>query len=119
MRAVGVVISGLRKRPLRTGLMILSLAVTTAVISVTGAAFIRFAHIKHSDPLLARVIIQSPTLAKLPVAYAERIRHLPGVEWTWVLDTFRGDDGRDLKFLVWAGTDTLFQKLPAAMLDAP
>ena len=112
-------VSGIRRRALRTTLIVLSIAVMTAVLAVTSAAFLRFNSMKASDALLPRVIVTAPTNAKLPYAYAERIRQMPGAQWMWVLDTTWANDGKDLRWLVWAATDTLYEKMPKAMLSAP
>jgi putative ABC transport system permease protein len=116
----GIVTSGLRRRLLRTSLMVLSLAVTTALLCITTSAFLRFQGMRTSDALLPRVIVNSPTVAtKLPATHAERIKRLPGAEWVWVLESTRGSDSGDLQFLVWAGDETFFQRMPAALIAAP
>lgn len=120
MTSLGIITSGLRRRMLRTTLMVLSLAVTTALLSITVSAFLRFQGMRTSDALLPRVIVNSPTVAtKLPMTHAEKMKRLPGVEWVWVLETTRGSDGADLQFLVWAADDTFFQRMPAALIAAP
>jgi putative ABC transport system permease protein len=94
-------IAGMRRRRVRTFLMILSVAIAIAVLTAAISAQAIIAGMVDEAAANPRVDFASPNSAlTLPLAYVEQIKKMPGVQWTYYGRIVLGDDGRRFKFPV-------------------
>lgn len=100
-RFVSLAFKNLRRNPLRSVLTLLSMAVSLCLLGVLIAMYHALYYGQQTPGAALRLVVRHKvSIAQpIPVAYEDKIRHVPGVEevsvWNWFGGTYK--DSRDFK----------------------
>jgi ABC-type lipoprotein release transport system permease subunit len=104
---LGLAVSGLRHRRLRSVFLILSVGLAIAVLTVTLAVLSTTAELSGEAQGGDQELIVQPVASagRFPIAYIDKIKKIPNAQPAWWVSVYRATDGGSYKFTVLGASD--------------